>query len=378
MKSARQIPCILLRIHVALSVTGSSLFKLHMGNLSPTNQTLPAIQAEEDVLARLKEFVQDKEAFSPNTWRQLMSVMRICHRWSIENSRSFLPMLPADLRDYLNWLQENGRASSTIATHGSLISMLHRNAGLIPPNTSPLVFRAVKKINRVAVVTGERTGQAVPFRLEDLLELDALWSDSISPRHKRDLAFLHVAYSTLLRISEIARLRVRDISRATDGRIILNVSYTKTIVQTGGLIKSLNSQSSRRLTEWLSVSGINSEPDAFLFCPVHRSGSATLSVTRPLSTPAIESIFAQAWHTIGAGEPIIPNKGRYAAWTGHSARVGAAQDMAGRGYAVAQIMQEGTWKKPETLMRYIRNLQAHEGAMTDIMEKSTQNHNNTK
>jgi integrase len=353
------------------------LFKLYMGKLTPIPQALPAIQAEEDVLARLKEFVQDKEAFSPNTWRQLMSVMRICHKWSAENGRSFLPMLPADLRDYLNWLQDNGRASSTIATHGSLISMLHRNAGLTPPNSSPLVFRAVKKINRVAVVTGERTGQAVPFRLENLLELDALWSDSTSLRLKRDLAFLHVAYSTLLRISELARLRVRDISRATDGRIILNVSYTKTIVQTGGLIKSLSFQSSRRLTEWLSVSGINSEPDAFLFCPVHRSGSATLSVTRPLSTPAIESIFAQAWHTIGAGETIIPNKGRYTAWTGHSARVGAAQDMAGRGYAVAQIMQEGTWKKPETLMRYIRNLQAHEGAMTDLMEKSTLNHNNT-
>lgn len=346
-----------------------------MGKLIPTNQMLPVIQAEEDVLDRLKEFVQDREAFSPNTWRQLMSVMRICHRWSIDNRRPFLPMLPADLRDYLNWLQENGRASSTIATHGSLISMLHRNAGLTPPNASPLVFRAVKKINRVAVVTGERTGQAVPFRLEDLLELDALWSGPASLRQKRDLAFLHVAYSTLLRVSEISRLRVRDISRAPDGRIILNVSYTKTIVQTGGLIKSLSSQSSHRLSEWLSLSGISTEPDAFLFCPVHRSGSATLSLTRPLSTPAIESIFAHAWQTIGTVETVNPNKGRYKTWTGHSARVGAAQDMAGRGYAVAQIMQEGTWKKPETLMRYIRNLQAHEGVMIDLMEKKPSGQN---
>jgi len=248
--------------------------------------------------------------------------------------------------------------------------MLHCNAGLTPPNSSPLVFRAVKKINCVAVVTGERTGQAVPFRLEDLLELDALWSGPASLRQKRDLAFLHVAYSTLLRVSEISRLRVRDISRAPDGRIILNVSYTKTIVQTGGLIKSLSSQSSHRLSEWLSLSGISTEPDAFLFCPVHRSGSATLSLTRPLSTPAIESIFAHAWQTIGTVETVNPNKGRYKTWPGPSARVGAAQDMAGRGYAVAQIMQEGTWKKPETLMRYIRNLQAHEGAMTDIMEKA--------
>lgn len=342
-----------------------------MSKLTSNKPLLPVLQAEEDVLSRIREFVQDKEAFSPNTWRQLMSVMRICHKWSIENSRSFLPMLPADLRDYLNWLQQNGRTSSTIATHGSLISMLHRNAGLTPPNTSPLVFRAVKKINRVAVVTGERTGQAVPFRLEDLLELDALWSDSTSLRQKRDLAFLHVAYSTLLRISEISRLRARDISWAPDGRIILNVSYTKTILTAGGLIKSLSAQSSRRLAEWLSLAGLSAEPDAFLFCPVHRSGSATLSLTRPLSTPTIESMFAHAWRTIGTAEKVSSNKGRYSSWTGHSARVGAAQDMAARGYAVAQIMQEGTWKKPETLMRYIRNLQAHEGAMVDLMEKNS-------
>lgn len=342
-----------------------------MTKLTTINQSMPAIKTDDDVMARLQAFVQDRDAFSPNTWRQLMSVMRICHNWSAENGRAFLPMQPTDLRDYLSWLQDTGRASSTIATHGSLISMLHRNAGLTPPNTSPLVFRAVKKINRVAVVTGERTGQAVPFRLEDLLKLDALWSVTASLRQKRDLAFLHVAYSTLLRVSEISRLRVRDISRAPDGRIILDVSYTKTIVQTGGLIKSLSFQSTRRLSEWLSLASLSAEPDAFLFCPVHRSGRATLSFDRPLSTPAIESIFAHAWRHAGLAENITPNKGRYQIWTGHSARVGAAQDMAERGYAVAQIMQEGTWKKPETLMRYIRNQQAHEGAMVDLMEKKS-------
>ena len=70
---------------------------------------------------------------------------------------------------------QDGREPPDLYVH-----RLHRNAGLTPPNISPLVFRAVKKINRVAVVTGERTGQAVPFRLEDLLKLDALWSDSKS------------------------------------------------------------------------------------------------------------------------------------------------------------------------------------------------------
>jgi len=334
-----------------------------------TSGEFPMINAlQPDLSARLREFVQDKDAFSPNTWRQLLSVMRICARWSQEHARSFLPMSSADLRDYLSFLQASGRASTTIATHASLISMLHRHAGIIPPNASPLVFRTLRKINRSAVVGGERTGQALPFCLTDLLVIDQTWSDSIHLRDVRNLAFLHVAYSTLLRISELARLRVSDISRAEDGRIILNVSWTKTVVQTGGLVKALSAASSRRLTEWINMAGLQAESEAFLFCPVHRSNQATVISVNPISTPAIETIFAQAWKTAGSSLYSKANKGRYSGWTGHSARVGAAQDMAKNGYAVAQIMQEGTWKKPETLMRYLRNVEAHKGAMVDLME----------
>ncbi|WP_312239711.1 tyrosine-type recombinase/integrase [Pantoea sp.] len=339
-----------------------------MAEIISSESLLPVLETDEDITARLRAFVQDKDAFSPNTWRQLLSVMRICYRWAAEYGRSFLPMTSDDLRDYLTYLQESGRASSTISTHASLISTLHRNAGLVPPNVSPLVFRTIKKINRVAVVAGERTGQAVPFRLTDLMALDELWVNSPRKQEMRNLAFLHVAYSTLLRVSELSRLRVRDITRAEDGRIILDVAWTKTIVQTGGLIKALSSLSTQRLTEWIAAAGLAGEPDAFLFCPVHRANKAVITTERPLSTPALEAIFAHAWRVAGQGEPKT-NKNRYSGWSGHSARVGAAQDMAKQGYAVAQIMQEGTWKKPETLMRYIRNVDAHKGAMVDLMEK---------
>ncbi|WP_312042431.1 tyrosine-type recombinase/integrase [Erwinia sp.] len=340
-----------------------------MDEIIANGSLVSTFTADEDITARLKAFVQDRDAFSSNTWRQLLSVMRVCYQWASEQARSFLPMTDADLRDYLHFLQLNGRASSTIATHASLISMLHRNAGLVPPNASPLVFRAIKKINRAAVLGGERTGQAIPFRLVDLRMLDELWRHSSLLKEKRNLAFLHVAYNTLLRVSELSRLRVRDITFAEDGRIILDVAWTKTIVQTGGLIKALSSLSTQRLQEWIAAAGLAAEPDAFLFCPVHRGNKAVLIVDRPLSTPAFETIFAHAWYAAGNSQSAKLNKNRYGGWSGHSARVGAAQDMAKQGYAVAQIMQEGTWKKPETLMRYIRNVDAHQGAMVDLMEK---------
>ncbi len=67
--------------------------------------TLPGITAspalmnsiDEDIAERLKAFVSDKEAFSDNTWRQLLSVMRIGSRWATKHDRQFLPMDPADL-----------------------------------------------------------------------------------------------------------------------------------------------------------------------------------------------------------------------------------------------------------------------------------------
>ncbi len=321
-----------------------------------------------DIAERLRQFVQDKEAFSPNTWRQLLSVMRICNQWSEENQRSFLPMSADDLRDYLTFLADSGRASSTVTSHAALISMLHRNAGLPVPNTSPQVFRAMKKINRVAVMSGERAGQAVPFRLSDLLALDRQWSGADSLQARRDLAFLHVAYATLLRISELSRLRVRDVMRAGDGRIILDVAWTKTIVQTGGLIKALSTRSTQRLEEWLDASGLSGQPEAYLFTAVHRSGRS-LPAEKPMSTRALEQIFERAWRCAGKTGGVKANKNRYTGWSGHSARVGAAQDMADKGYPIARIMQEGTWKKPETLMRYIRHVEAHKGAMVEFMEQ---------
>lgn len=338
-----------------------------MTKLTPSS--LLMISDTSDIADRLREFVQDRDAFSQNTWNQLLSVMRIGSAWAKENGRSFLPMLPADLRDYLLWLQVSGRSSSTISTHASLISMLHRNAGLTPPNISPLVFRAMKKINRTAVIGGERAGQAIPFRIGHLLSLDARWSGSDRLQRTRDLAFLHVAYATLLRVSELGRLRVREISRSADGRILLDVAWTKTIVMTGGLIKALGTLSSQRLTEWLEVSGLIHEPDAFIFGPVHRTNRAMISIDKPLSTRALEDIFVRAWQDAGPGKDASPNKNRYRAWTGHSTRVGAAVDMATQKYSTAQIMQEGTWKKPETVMRYIRHVDAHEGAMVDFMEQ---------
>jgi hypothetical protein len=52
--------------------------------------------------------------------------------------------------------------------------------------------------------------------------------------------------------------------------------------------------------------------------------------------------------------------------SGHSARVGAAQDMAVHGINLAGIMQAGRWKTPQMAGRYIERITARRGAAAQL------------
>lgn len=52
--------------------------------------------------------------------------------------------------------------------------------------------------------------------------------------------------------------------------------------------------------------------------------------------------------------------------SGHSARVGVAQDMAAAGFGLAEIMQAGRWKSPAMPARYSENQQARRGAAAKL------------
>ncbi|MDX7992323.1 tyrosine-type recombinase/integrase [Xenorhabdus littoralis] len=210
--------------------------------------------------------------------------------------------------------------------------------------------------------------QAIPFRIDDLNRIDTAWNASVQLKDSRNLAFLFVAYNTLLRVSNLARLKVKDVMFNRDGSIMLNIGYTKTQVDGQGLTKALSPRASARLRAWLQVSGLTEHADAYVFCRVHRSNQAVVTTEKPMDEFNLSRIFSAAWAEVHGDKKETCNKGRYATWTGHSARVGAAQDMTEAGYSLAQIMHEGTWKKPETVLGYIRNIEAQKSVMIDLVE----------
>lgn len=319
-----------------------------------------------EVERNLRAFMADRDAYSENTFKKLMVVIRSWSAWCAQQEIPALPVVPSHARAYFIHLHETGAASSSIDTHYAMLNMLMRISGLPDLKNSNEVLLALKKIRRRSVMGGEKTGQAVPFRFTDLQIASHILGQSDRIADLRNRAFLFVAYNTLLRIQEIARIRVKDVS-VNDERVILELTHTKTVLTAAGVIKHLSLPASRVLRQWLKVSGLYEHPDAVVFSAVRKNGTVTVT-EKPMSTPAMEKIFQDTWRLLGkSDEPA--NKGRYVMWSGHSARVGAAQDMAERDVSMTQIMHEGTWAKPETVMRYLRKLKNKNSAMSDIMEK---------
>lgn len=331
------------------------------------NEVSTVVKGVDAAIAEnLRKFVEDREAYSSKTWTQLEHVFRAWGRWCWERNYPLLPIHPSHLRDYVLHLA-NHYSVNSVTLHMALLAMLQQQAQLVPANNHPDVKRAMKKVRRLSAENGEYTGQAIPLSIHDLKTVAQVWQGSDNPTDIRNLAFLAVSYHTLLRISEVSRLRVKDFQPLANGMSTLFVGRTKTNLSGDGTVKALGKWATKLLQDWIDVAALEEHPDAIIFSPVHRSGRARITTT-PMATKNLEAIYEAAWYAINP-EPADAQNGRYTTWTGHSARVGAACDMSDRGVSLPQIMREGAWKKPETVLRYIRRKEAFSSAMLDITDE---------
>ncbi|HAD1185128.1 TPA_asm: tyrosine-type recombinase/integrase [Salmonella enterica subsp. enterica serovar Typhimurium] len=340
-----------------------------MSNLLTVHQNLPALPVDatsDEVRKNLMDMFRDRQAFSEHTWKMLLSVCRSWAAWCKLNNRKWFPAEPEDVRDYLLYLQARGLAVKTIQQHLGQLNMLHRRSGLPRPSDSNAVSLVMRRIRKENVDAGERAKQALAFERTDFDQVRSLMGNSDRCQDIRNLAFLGIAYNTLLRIAEIARIRVKDISCTDGGRMLIHIGRTKTLVSTAGVEKALSLGVTKLVERWISVSGVADDPNNYLFCRVRKNGVASPSSTSQLSTRALEGIF-EATHRLIYGAKDDSGQ-RYLAWSGHSARVGAARDMARAGVSIPEIMQAGGWTNVNIVMNYIRNLDSETGAMVRLLE----------
>ena len=106
----------------------------------------------------------------------------------------------------------------------------------------------------------------------------------------------------------------------------------------------------RLVTKYISETGINVGP---MFARIHGSSG----VGGPLTAQNVMTILRKVGRWIGLEEE------EWGRISGHSARVGAAQDLLALNIDLSSVMQAGRWKDTRMPMRYGEKVLASRGAM---------------
>jgi len=163
-------------------------------------------------------------------------------------------------------------------------------------------------------------------------------------RGKRDRPLLMLAYETMRRRSELNSLLAKDI-HATPNRAAILLRRSKTDQERHGCWLHISPRALHTVQEWLSAAGIS---DGFIL----RGVMGKERITSILTGGQLGRVFKRLAKSAGVRSEDIRHI------SGHSFRVGAAQDLATSGASLPQIMAKGGWTKVDTVMRYIERVQA--------------------
>ncbi|WP_158089264.1 site-specific integrase [Magnetofaba australis] len=296
----------------------------------------------EEVEGRLAEYAQQaRGAFSDNTVRAWRNDNRLFSSWCVSHGHHALPASGETVAAFVDAMAMS-HAPASIRRYIASISAMHKAAGFDNPCAAQEVKLAVKRLNREK---GTRQRQASPINrpvFDRLIEQ----GDNGQFRDARDVAMLAISYDTLCRRSELVAINVEDIEEVGDGSGTVLIRRSKTDQEGAGAVRYLAPDSMRTLKEWLALAKITEGA-------VFRGVDNANRLNKRLSAQGVARAFKRLADRAGVDAAQI---------SGHSCRVGAAQDMVNVGLGLPDVMQAGGWKTPAMVARYTERQAAQRGA----------------
>ena len=321
-------------------------------NKDRTSSQKPSTITEEEHRAN-EEFLAG--AYAPNTAKAYRSQLRAWVSWCAQRG---LSPAGADADSLVTYIRERaegvaiGDRQHRPAKPNSLnvacaaISKAHEVAGL-PDITKHARVREALRSHRSRVArAGVRVRQAEALTAENMA---AIRATALQPRRGRggveteeqarrrglvDIALVGLMRDCLLRRSEAADARWSHITSHADGTGRLFVGVSKTDQEGEGALLFV----SRRTMRDLSALRSDGAEDRRVF------GLHPRTIGRRIAAAARAA-------------------GEVGAYSGHSARVGMARDLARAGEELPALMTAGRWKGPEMVARYIAHERAGRGAV---------------
>lgn len=290
--------------------------------------------------ARLIELINHIDgAYAPNTLRAYRADMQEFIRYCDKRDLQALPAQPETVADFLVSVTGTGPKSSSIRRKVSSISAIHRLSNLEDPTKHSEVKIAVRKMHRQL---GRNSAQAYGINLPVLERL--LCSAGHDLRGKRDRALLLLAHDTLRRRCELVSLRVEDMESSAEGGGSVMLRRSKTDQEGTGKWLYFSSRTFTAVTQWLDVAQIT---DGYIL----RGVPGLDKITAQLGEGQISRIYKRLGRNAGLSAAIVKTI------SGHSLRVGGAQDLLVQGASLPQIMVRGGWLKTDTVIRYVERAQ---------------------
>ena len=168
---------------------------------------------------------------------------------------------------------------------------------------------------------------------------------------------LCVAYETLARRGELVALELRDIEFWPNGTGQALIRRGKTDAEGQGRVAYLSRETVKWLKVWLEHAKISEGP-------IFRRLIGRDQIGDALHPGSIAPIFKRVAQWIGMPARFV------AEVSGHSTRVGAAQDLAELDIDLAAITQAGGWKSTRMPLQYAEKINAARSGMARAAEKA--------
>lgn len=257
--------------------------------------------------------------------------------------------MPASADTVAEFLKvQSEKAPATISRRRAAIGKIHRLLNLENPARAEDVVLAERTVLRQK---GRRQKQALG--LTDTLKRRLMNACSSDLAGLRDQALIATGYDTLCRRSELVALRVLDFTVNRDGSGVVLVRRSKADQFGAGRLAYLSSETVTLLNRWCEAANIDQGP---IFRRI-RGRQVEDGHLHPSCVALIIKLRAAKAQL---------DQAQVSKLSGHSMRVGAAQDMAAAGIELGAIMHAGGWKSPEMVMRYIEHMDVQKSGMARL------------
>ena len=323
-------------------------------NPTPRRRPTPTGLTTAD-LARLRRSLDS--SVSDNTRTMYNSAWRGFESWAQARGALAMPASPALVAAYLAHLAEERRLSvATVRLHKAALAAIHKAAGHPDPTDNEAVRQIMKGIARAH---GKAQKQAKPLTAEALAAVKATAksrrslggtgnrqesAERAAWRARVDVALLATLRDGLLRRSEAADLTWSDIEFRDNGTALITLRRSKTDQEAEGVVLYVGREAAQALQ------AIRPAPEL-----LDRNAKIFGMTTRHIGNRV-----KAAAEAAGLGE----------GYTGHSGRVGMAQDLVKSGVELPALMTAGRWKSSKMPARYTERQAADRGAVARYYQES--------